>query len=134
MDKLKKKPFFQPPVLICPRCGAEAELRDNADIYNGVSHGLAYICGNFPGCDTYVGANRRTLLPLGTMADRRTRMLRRQCHERFDPRWRSGDMSRKAAYAWMGSVLGLEDPHIGQFDAAQCRRLLAILAAQIKDP
>ena len=119
------------PAIACPKCGAEAELRDNSAIYSGVSYGLAYICGNFPRCDTYVGAHRRTLLPLGTLADRETRRLRQTCHNRFDGMWKFGQRSRKAAYAWLARAMNLskQEAHIGMFDAAKCRTLLAILDA-----
>lgn len=45
--------------MICPYCGAEAQLMDSEVIY-GRSFGYAWVCSNFPSCDSYVGCHPST--------------------------------------------------------------------------
>ncbi len=69
-----------------------------------------------------------------TPADAETRDLRHQCHQLFDPLWKSRTRfeSRGLAYRWLRQVMGLtyETAHIGMFDKGQCERLLELLREQ----
>ena len=58
--------------LICPYCGAYSKLIDSKLIY-GVSYGMAYVCKNYPECDTYVGTHKGTIKPRGTLANKELR-------------------------------------------------------------
>jgi hypothetical protein len=66
--------------------------------------------------------------PLGRLSNAEGRMLKVAAHASFDPLWKNGLKSRSAAYAWLAKQLGIavEDCHIGQFDEAQCRRVVEI--------
>jgi hypothetical protein len=68
-----------------------------------------------------------------------TRALRYEAHKVFDPIWRrkshkqglATGFARKKAYRWLARELGLDvdECHIGFFDAATCRRVIALCRA-----
>lgn len=123
-DVKNKRPRSQP--LRCPFCGAGVKLEDNIKIYRSRSYGKAYICDNFPTCDTYVGVHKDTNKPLGTLANKELRTLRMKCHEVFDPLWKSGRMSRSRAYRVLSDIMSMDvnRTHIGMFNIDQCRWML----------
>lgn len=109
----------------CPCCrGSRVELVKNSVIYNGKCHGdwpYAYLCRD---CYAYVGLHPQTDLPLGTLADKRTRDARNVCKKPFERIWRGELLGRKAAYAWLAGELGIpvSDCHFGLFDVDRCYR------------
>jgi hypothetical protein len=113
---------------ICPHCGVESEYVDSARVYRGKSYGMIYDCRD---CDAYVGVHRGTFTPLGTMADRETRIWRMRAHDAFDPLWKSGRIDRRAAYGYMQKIMGMspEQAHIARFNAEDCQRLVTALNA-----
>lgn len=113
----------QPKEVLCPYCGVKAEFVDSARVYRGKSYGMIYDCRP---CNAYVGVHHGTANPLGTMADKETRVWRMRAHEAFDPLWKSNKMSRSAAYAEMSRRLGIppEQAHISHMDAGQCQRVV----------
>lgn len=117
----------------CPFCGSSVSLVDSTKVY-GRSYGLIYLCDSYPTCDTRVGCHPGTVTPLGTLANAELRRWRNRTHSKFDPLWKSGRMSRKAAYKWLSQQLGLpkSQTHIGMFDKEQCQRALAAVEELIK--
>jgi hypothetical protein len=112
----------------CPYCGGRASVKDSRVIY-GVSYGNAWICENFPKCDAYVGTHKGTNKPLGRIANKELRELKKRCHELFDPLWKNGKMSRSGAYMALQRVMGLSGrrAHIGKFDENECRKLIELV-------
>lgn len=57
---------------------------------------------------------------------------RMAAHAAFDPMWRSGEMSRSAAYRWLAQQLNLskEECHMLQFDIETCRRVKQLCDAR----
>lgn len=112
--------------MICPYCGREAEYLSSKEFY-GRSYGTyLYVCRP---CDARVGTHKNSDRPLGTLADRELRSLRRLCHAHFDVLWKSRQMTRSQAYKWLQRVMSLprDKAHIGMFDKEQCRELLDYL-------
>lgn len=113
--------------IACSYCGGYASIRDSTIIF-GVNRGPMYICNKYPACDSYVGAHKISLKPLGTPADGELRMWRKRAHQIFDPLWES--KSRKRArpleYRKLAKYLGIEveSCHIGRFDVAMCKQVL----------
>ena len=106
----------------CPYCGHEASLVGGDIIYPhrpDLAEKAFYLCRP---CDAYVGCHPGTRIPLGFLADAQLRRAKHATHAVFDPLWRSGRMSRKAAYGWLARRLGIptEACHIGWFDLEQC--------------
>jgi len=126
----------------CPYCNNAAKLVDGRAIYNDRPD-LAYLkywrckpCNASVGCHKF-GAflyvdNRRVYsdgtLPLGRLANPQLRAAKREAHLAFDPLWRDMGMRRQAAYNWLANAmdLPLEKTHIGEFDVAQCRQVIAL--------
>lgn len=118
------------PLPIPEQCDHCASF-DVAYVNNEVIYGRP--CGDWPmayycsACEAAVGCHPGTNIPLGRMADKRTRQLRAVAHKHFDPLWRSGAMSRTEAYKLLSKLLNIphEKCHISQLDAEQLRIVIA---------
>lgn len=96
------------PPTSCDNCRSlQVELITNDKIY-GRQYGkwpFVYRCNS---CNATVGCHPNTYIPLGLMADKATRLLRKDAHTAFDPLWRSGLMSRSRAYQWLAEQLQID--------------------------
>lgn len=111
---------------ICPYCGAIPELIDSAEIYNGTSYGLMYICRP---CNAYVSCHRGTQTPKGRLANEELRQLKIQAHLVFDIIWREKyKRGRHQAYYWLSKQLNrpFDFTHIGMMDEETCRRTIEV--------
>ncbi|WP_294767148.1 zinc-finger-containing protein [uncultured Rhodoferax sp.] len=117
----------------CPHCGASCQIVNNASIY-GREYGewpWAVLCS---GCRAYVGLHPFTGIPLGTLATAPIRKARSAAKDVFNPLWQSGSMTRSEAYAWLAGALGIanvDECHIGWFDVAQCKAVIAAVNARV---
>jgi hypothetical protein len=108
--------------VICPYCQAKAARTSGKEIYPLRPEFAAKVfwaclpCGAWVGC--YPGGDK----PLGRLANKELRQAKVRAHEAFDPLWRSGELTRTDAYAWLAEQLGLSavDCHIGMFDLDGC--------------
>ena len=117
--------------ITCPVCGSKAYLRPASVVYGDKApdpDAKYYVCGRYPACDCYVAAHRKTLLPMGTLADKALRKKRHDAHVALDSLWKNGVMSRKEAYRLLQLSMGLpaEDAHIAKFSAARCDEVIAL--------
>ena len=114
--------------VICPYCGRKAKLTDSIEIYKTKSYGTIYLCKCVEGW-AYVGINKVTGKPLGSLADSSLLMLRKQAHNLFDKLWKDNIMSRSAAYNWLSNELGIKnaDCHIGMFDDELCIKTIKLI-------
>lgn len=121
-------------ILVCPECGKIAKKRRRWSLgrdSNRADNEWIYVCSDYPSCDTYVGCHPGTDVPLGFMAGRELRLLRRKAHKALDWAWQFGGMSRTAAYRKLAEVLGIsskyfeKDAHIARLDEDQCRVVIA---------
>lgn len=112
--------------LICPYCNQPAEFISSAEFYGRDYRTNLYICRP---CDARVGTHGRGKTPLGTMANSELRSLRKECHKRFDVRWKTRQVSRNKAYQQLAKMMDLppEKAHIGMFDKEQCKKLLSLI-------
>jgi hypothetical protein len=85
-----------------------------------------WVCGRFPECDCYCGCHKGTSNPLGALADKETRELRKQVHAAFDPLWKSGLMARNEAYGKLADAMLIDfrECHVGMFNAMRCKAAL----------
>lgn len=120
--------------VMCQYCDKPAQLVTGKAIYPhrpDLSEKRFWQCGR---CKAYVGchpparANGKGgqgdgTVPLGRLANAELRAAKQAAHEAFDPLWRSGEMTRREAYAWLAEQLGIKGSlcHIGEFDVAQCQ-------------
>lgn len=117
----------------CPYCGAQAMLRPASVVYGDAvksreSH--LYVCSRWPKCDAYVGAHKKDLSPMGTLANGDLRHKRIQAHRALDALWKSGRMEKWQAYVWLQAKLGLNSrqTHIAMFSEYMCDQVIAICA------
>ena len=111
----------------CPFCRSSVSLIDSATIY-GRSYGFIYLCDAYPNCDARVSCHPKTIIPLGTLANKELRKWRSLAHRKFDPLWQCGVFSnRQAAYKWLAKAmkLPLDRTHVAMFDIRQCQRAIA---------
>lgn len=69
--------------ITCPACGSRAYLRPASVVYGDKApdpDAKYYVCGRYPACDCYVAAHRKTMLPMGTLADKALRKKRHDAH------------------------------------------------------
>ena len=115
----------------CPYCGGAIRLVDSIRIYQHRSYGYAWICENYPECDTYVGCHKDSSAPLGQVANKELRDWRMAAHGAFDKLWKSPTrrMTRKQAYRIMQEILHInkDQAHIGLFFKEQCQELIRAL-------
>ena len=107
---------------ICPYCKSETKVLTEKEVYGKEYKGRKIIaCKNYPKCDSYVGTHDNGK-PLGRLADKYLRQIKKDTHERFDRLWKDKLMTRKDAYKWLSEQLKIpfEYTHIGNFNTATC--------------
>jgi len=114
--------------LKCPYCGAHAVLKSADGIYRDNSKGeMLYVCKNYPACDSYVRVQKGTNIPLGTLANKKLRELRKEAHHYFDMLYKTGLITKTSAYEWLSGTLlrPLEYAHIGMLGEYDCQIVIA---------
>lgn len=115
----------------CPYCGRDAHLTTGLHIYNqrrfDLAHKKFWVCRP---CKAWVGCHPNGVQPLGRLANAELRKAKMAAHAAFDPLWKSGEMTRSEAYAWLASTLGTSQAncHIGMFDVDGCNAVIAAVA------
>lgn len=105
----------------CPYCGSPAVFTDSAEIYNGKSYGMIYLCRP---CRAFVGVHMGTNIPKGPLANESLRNARKRAHAAFDRIWQEGIMSRNEAYRQAADALMIENLHIGGLDEDGCAAII----------
>ncbi|CAA2409919.1 Phage protein [Xanthomonas phage Bosa] len=119
--KKRYKDWLDPPQ-VCDCCGEPLVVLVN----NTVVYGRP--CGDWPwiylcmSCEAFVGCHPYSVFPLGRMADRETRQMRRQLHAMIDPLWNTPAMSRGEVYSMMAKMMGTPTFHIGELSREECLR------------
>ena len=113
----------------CPYCGAKAVRRSAQVVRRNAGSGEeVYVCARYPVCDAYVAAHRDSRLPMGTLANRKLRQMRRDAHLALNRLWEDGYMSKKEAYRWLQVQLGLPEAeaHIAHFSEYRCAQVICL--------
>jgi hypothetical protein len=125
--------------IACPYCGKSAELTTGDWVYphrkdlSGLKFWVCWPCDAFVGCHQKgapVGGKASDgTLPLGRLANAELRRAKSAAHAAFDPLWKSGRMSRREAYGWLASKLGIhaDQCHIGMFDVHHCKAVIDVI-------
>lgn len=115
----------------CPYCGGPAHCVTGAVIYGSNRFDLLgkkfWRCKP---CGAHVGCHPDTAIPLGRLANKQLRRAKMDAHNAFDPLWKSKEMTRSQAYAWLAEALGISPAncHIGMFDVDGCNAVIAAVA------
>lgn len=124
LPKPTECPFCRDPQTGEPYPGS-VEIAHHMDIYGKVygDWPWVYRCQY---CDARTGMHPYTDIPLGTLADQKTRIARTQCKKHFEKLWRYNDspLTRKQAYRWLADQMGIpvSECHFGWFSAERCYR------------
>ena len=116
MAKMKKKQ--QNEKLYCPYCGGLAVLRPAEYVYgerNLNPDNYLYVCSGYPSCDSYIGVHKKSMRPMGTLANGDLRHKRIEAHRALNKVVQAGIMTKHGAYIWLQNRLCLreKDMHIG---------------------
>lgn len=111
----------------CPKCKQQVEIITEMRLYNRVHDGSKYI-GCYE-CNLYVKLDKRTGKPLGYMADRKTRLARKEAHKYLDKVWRDGILTRDEAYQYLRDNLhkSRSEGHIAKLNKTECDILIKVL-------
>ena len=110
-------------------CGAQAMKRPASVVHGDRAKGeYLYICSRYPACDSYVGSHKKSLKPMGTLANKELRAKRIEAHRVFNLMWESGIMEKWQAYKWMAAKFGMhsEQAHIAKFSEYMCNELIIV--------
>lgn len=116
---------------LCPYCYQKPVFIDSSAVYpEGKSYGMIYYCD---ACQAWVGTHKKDNTPLGRLANKELRALKREAHMYFDKIWEplvtpsfTKGTARTWAYDWLSEVMGTprNETHIGMFDEDQCRNVI----------
>ncbi|MCC2248832.1 DUF3268 family zinc-finger domain-containing protein [Virgibacillus sp. AGTR] len=114
----------------CPYCGNEVVLTSNKEIYGReFGNGRCYLCRT---CGASVGVHggKKGTRPLGILATKEMKVLKKACHDLFDPIWKSKKVNRGKLYRILASQLDInvEDCHFGHFEMDQLFQALKIMS------
>jgi hypothetical protein len=112
----------------CDYCDKPARLVRGNVIYPSMKdlhHKQYWHCAP---CEAHVGCHPNTSKPLGRLANASLRAAKMRAHEAFDPLWKSQEMTRTDAYAWLAEALGISKAncHIGMMDDNMCMRVVTV--------
>ena len=127
MNHKNKRKGFQPSRMRCPYCGAPVVFRSADGIYkDNHLNAMLYVCSKYPKCDAYVRVHEGTKIPVGTLANKELRNLRRTAHLYFDQLYQSGLMTKDAAYQWLSDMLCTppSEAHIGRLGEYYCKEVI----------
>jgi hypothetical protein len=128
----------------CPYCDRPAQLVSGATIYPHRPDLLSLKFWQCAPCEAHVGCHRAGArvdgvisdgtIPLGRLANAELRRAKSAAHAAFDPLWKSRQMGRREAYAWLAKRLGISQAncHIGMFDVAACKAVVGIVQSRGK--
>ena len=115
----------------CPYCGAHAVCKPASAVYGTDTidpKSYLYLCSNWPSCDAYVSAHRKTDRPMGTLANGRLRHKRILAHRALQNLQKERHMDKWAAYIWLQANLKLDEDHahIGMFSEQMCDQVISL--------
>lgn len=120
-----------PPLVRCPYCNERAKLTNGARLFDGKLSERVKFWRCWP-CNAHVACHPDTLVPMGTLADRKTRLWRHRAHRAFDELWRRDKRySRTQWYKWLADQLGMSrtECHMACFDVQTCVRVVELCKA-----
>lgn len=107
----------------CRFCGSPLELVSKQVVYPAApAKTMIYRC-NRDACDSYISCREGTDIAIGSVANRDTRLARREAHASINTLVDSGRMNKHEAYAWMQHLLSLPYNRrgIGWLDEHECK-------------
>lgn len=111
----------------CPEDGQPMVMRQS-------KYGPFLACTLWPKCDITHSVHPNGT-PMGTPANRQTRVARTDAHAVFDRFWQSMGWAKSDAYRWLAQAMGIDErmAHIAHFNFNQCKALIAVVHDAITD-
>ncbi|CDH33258.1 zinc-finger-containing protein [Xenorhabdus bovienii] len=109
----------------CRYCCNHVKIAHHEEVFGRILNNSRwpwfYVCTS---CEARVGMHPGTDIPLGQLADCRTRFARRNSKQHFEAMRNALNMERTDAYRWLAWRLGISSAkcHFGWFDADMCER------------
>lgn len=118
------------PPKICPYCSNEVVLTSNKELYGReYGNGRCYLCRK---CKASVGVHggKKGKTPLGILATQEMKVLKKCCHDLFDPIWKSKLISRSNLYRLLATRLEIEikDCHFGHFETTRLLQAIELMS------
>lgn len=112
--------------VICPYCGNEAIWCENKVVY-GRNYGKSYMMWYCQKDDAYVGCHQNTKKPLGRMANRELREIKKKAKKAWMDKY--GKYGKRFIYQKLAQDLGIppQEAHFGMFDVEMCKKVLDLL-------
>ena len=105
--------------VLCLSCG-----KPGVFVETGPNRSPAWLCVDYPNCDSYVGCHPGSQNALGSMAGPSLRAARVKAHGWIDRLWRGKKQpTRKEVYQVISQLLGLKHFHVAQADQALLEKL-----------
>jgi hypothetical protein len=113
----------------CPYCSNQSVQVGGLKLYphrKDLEEKTFYLCEP---CDAFVGTHKGTNKPLGTLANKPLREVRKLAHATFDPLWKDGQYGRGEAYRRLAKAMELsrENCHIAMFNIEQCKQVIQLV-------
>ena len=104
----------------CDYCGKEAEWVDNKEIY-GRRYGDSWMMWWCKDCDAYVGCHNNSRVPLGRMANKELREIKKRVKNIWIKAMKE-PMGIGQAYAKLAEMMGIDRKlcHFGYFGKEEC--------------
>lgn len=110
----------------CPYCNKKAIWCENKEIY-GRNYGKSYMCYYCKDCDAYVGCHNNTKKPLGRMANKELRELRKESKNLWINKIVGGNYRnrklRSRGYKYLRNLLNKEF-HFGDSTIEECTLII----------
>lgn len=112
--------------LTCNYCNGECEWVSNKEVYGkkyGKSH-MIWLCRD---CDAYVGCHNNSKNPMGTLANRKLRQLRKDAKNLFISKCLNGNRQYNYdRYCEIASLLNkkMSKTHFAMFNEEDCQKII----------
>ena len=93
--------------MTCPYCGSAVEFTSAAKVYRKEGYGFLYLCTGYPACDSYVAAGDDAR-PMGTLANRPLRDLRKRLHDLITQIGVDQKVPRQEVVSLIGKIRGVK--------------------------
>ena len=117
------------PPKTCPYCNHDVVLTSNKELYGReYGNGKCYLCRN---CKASVGTHPGGKKPLGILATKEMKVLKKCCHDLFDPIWKSKKIGRGELYQKLADKLQIEksDCHFGHFETTRLLQAINLMVS-----
>lgn len=116
-------------MITCQYCNQHAKLVRGDVIYPHREDLASLFFWHCAPCDAFVGTHKNSPnhAPLGILANKNLRAMKKRAHAAFDPLWMTKKyMSRSESYKWLAGQLGLtkDECHIGMFNEETCKKVI----------